>query len=85
MIYPVLPNRFIDPWNILDPREAWFTVILIASIGFLNYVLLRLYSARGLFYAAVLGGLVNDGRAGSAGLSEQRDRMRGACPSSSIC
>jgi len=59
VIYPVLPNRFIDPWNILNPREAWFTVILIASIGFLNYVLLRLYSARGLFYAAVLGGLVN--------------------------
>jgi uncharacterized membrane protein (DUF4010 family) len=34
-------------------------VILIASIGFLNYVLLRLYSARGLYYSAVFGGLVN--------------------------
>jgi uncharacterized membrane protein (DUF4010 family) len=59
VIYPVLPNRFIDPWNLLNPREAWFTVILIASIGFLNYVLLRLYSARGLYYSAVFGGLVN--------------------------
>jgi uncharacterized membrane protein (DUF4010 family) len=59
VIYPVLPNRFVDPWNLLNPREAWFTVILIASIGFLNYVLLRLYSARGLYYSAVFGGLVN--------------------------
>jgi uncharacterized membrane protein (DUF4010 family) len=59
VIYPVLPNRFVDPWSLLNPREAWFTVILIASIGFLNYVLLRLYSARGLYYSAVFGGLVN--------------------------
>jgi uncharacterized membrane protein (DUF4010 family) len=59
VIYPVLPNRFVDPWDLLNPREAWFTVILIASIGFLNYVLLRLYSARGLYYSAVFGGLVN--------------------------
>lgn len=36
------------------------TVILIAAIGFLNYVLLRLYSARGLYYSAVFGGLVNN-------------------------
>ena len=40
-------------------REAWLTVILIASIGFLNYVLLRLYSTRGLYYTAIFGGLVN--------------------------
>jgi len=57
VIYPVLPNRFVDPWNLLNPREAWLTVMLIASIGFLNYVLLRLYSARGLYYTAVFGGV----------------------------
>ena len=22
VIYPVLPNRFVDPWNLLNPREA---------------------------------------------------------------
>jgi uncharacterized membrane protein (DUF4010 family) len=59
VIYPVLPHRFVDPWGLLNPREAWLTIILIASIGFLNYVLLRLYSSRGLYYTAVFGGLVN--------------------------
>jgi uncharacterized membrane protein (DUF4010 family) len=59
VIYPVLPNRFVDPWNLLNPREAWLTVILIAAIGFLNYVLLRLFSTRGLYYTAIFGGLVN--------------------------
>ncbi|MES1256892.1 MAG: DUF4010 domain-containing protein [Acidobacteriota bacterium] len=59
VIYPVLPDRFVDPWDLLNPREAWLTVILIAAIGFLNYVLLRLYSTRGLYYTAIFGGFVN--------------------------
>lgn len=59
VIYPLLPNRFIDPWRLINPRESWITVVVIAAIGFINYVLLRLYSDRGLLYTAVLGGLVN--------------------------
>jgi uncharacterized membrane protein (DUF4010 family) len=59
VIYPLLPNHFIDKWHLLNPREAWITVIVLAGIGFVNYVLLRLYSNRGLYYGAVLGGLVN--------------------------
>jgi uncharacterized membrane protein (DUF4010 family) len=59
VIYPLLPNRFIDPWKLINPRESWITVIAIAAIGFVNYVLLRLYSHRGLLYTAILGGLVN--------------------------
>ena len=59
VIYPLLPDRYIDPMNLINPRQAWVTVVVIAGIGFLNYVLLRLYSTRGLYYAALLGGLVN--------------------------
>jgi uncharacterized membrane protein (DUF4010 family) len=59
VIYPLLPNYFVDPWQLFNPRQAWVIVIVIAGIGFLNYVLLRLYGQRGLYYAALLGGLVN--------------------------
>lgn len=59
VIYPLLPDRFIDRWSLVEPRQVWITVIIIAALGFLNYVLLRLYSGRGLFWAAGLGGLVN--------------------------
>jgi uncharacterized membrane protein (DUF4010 family) len=59
VIYPLLPDRYVDPLNLINPRQAWVTVVVIAGIGFLNYVLLRLYSTRGLYYAALLGGLVN--------------------------
>lgn len=59
MIYPVLPDRFLDPFHLLNPRQVWVTVVLVASIGFLNYVLLRLYGGRGLYFTALLGGMVN--------------------------
>jgi uncharacterized membrane protein (DUF4010 family) len=59
VIYPILPNRFVDPWQLINPREAWVTVIVVAALGFFNYILLRLYGTRGLFWSASLGGLVN--------------------------
>ncbi len=59
VIYPLLPNRFIDSWHLLNPRQSWLIVIIVAGLGFANYVLLRLFSNRGLYYTAVLGGLVN--------------------------
>jgi uncharacterized membrane protein (DUF4010 family) len=59
VIYPILPNEYVDPWHLLNPREAWITIVIVALIGFVNYVLLRVYSSRGLYFGAVLGGLVN--------------------------
>ncbi len=59
VIYPVLPNRYIDPWQLFNPKDAWISVIAIAGIGFVNYVLLRVYSTRGLYLGALFGGLVN--------------------------
>jgi uncharacterized membrane protein (DUF4010 family) len=59
VIWPLLPNRYIDPWNLLQPREAWITVIVVACIGFVNYVLLRIYGKQGITLTAILGGLVN--------------------------
>lgn len=59
VVYPVLPEGSVDPWHLIDPRAAWVTVILIAALGFANYVLLKLYGARGIQLGAFLGGLVN--------------------------
>jgi uncharacterized membrane protein (DUF4010 family) len=59
VIWPLLPDHYIDPWHLIEPREAWITIIVIAWLGFINYVLLRVYGSRGLYLTAVLGGLVN--------------------------
>lgn len=59
VVWPLLPNHYIDPWNLIQPREAWIIVVVIACLGFTNYVLLRAYGSRGIFLTAILGGLVN--------------------------
>jgi uncharacterized membrane protein (DUF4010 family) len=58
-VYPVLPVHPIDPWGLIAPRAAWITVILIAGIGFANYVLWKVFGTRGIEFAGFLGGLVN--------------------------
>jgi len=74
VIYPVLPKRYVDPWQLFNPSDAWISVIAIAGIGFVNYVLLRLYSTRGFYLGAVFGGLVNS----SATVAELSVRAREA-------
>jgi uncharacterized membrane protein (DUF4010 family) len=59
VVYPILPNRFIDPWHLINPRQAWIIVIVIAGIGFVNYVLLKIYGTRGIYFSGFLGGFVN--------------------------
>jgi uncharacterized membrane protein (DUF4010 family) len=59
VVYPVLPANAIDPWGLIEPRTVWITVILIAAIGFGNYILLKLYGSRGIEAAGFLAGLVN--------------------------
>jgi uncharacterized membrane protein (DUF4010 family) len=72
VIYPVLPNRYIDPWQLFNPSDAWISVIAIAGIGFINYVFLRIYSTRGLYLSALFGGLVNS----SATVAELGTRLQ---------
>jgi len=74
VIYPVLPTHAIDPWGILEPRSTWATVILIAALGFVNYVLSKVYGPRGLEVAAFFGGLVNS----TAAVAELSNRLREA-------
>ncbi|RAJ77289.1 uncharacterized membrane protein (DUF4010 family) [Chitinophaga dinghuensis] len=80
VIYPLLPNKYIDPWELLNLSDAWISVIAIAGIGFVNYVLLRAFSTQGLYLGAVFGGLVNS----SATVAELSDRAQSSGMKSSI-
>jgi uncharacterized membrane protein (DUF4010 family) len=59
VVFPILPRGSIDPWGLVEPRPAWITVLLIAGLGFTNYILLKLYGERGVELTGFLGGLVN--------------------------
>lgn len=72
VIYPLLPNHYVDPWELLNPKDAWITVMVLAGISFGNYILLKVYSTKGLYYSALLGGAVNS----SAAVSEIATAVR---------
>lgn len=59
VIYPALPQGTIDRWKIIDLRAAWVTVLLIAGIGFANYILLKMVGAAAVELTGFFGGLVN--------------------------
>lgn len=63
VVYPVLPDHFIDAWEILNPKEAWMTILVLAGISFVNYIFMKVYSTKGLYYSALLGGAVNSSAA----------------------
>jgi uncharacterized membrane protein (DUF4010 family) len=46
VIYPTIPKRYMDSWPLFNAGDAWMSVIAIAAIGFINYVLLRMYGTR---------------------------------------
>ncbi|MBN8558789.1 MAG: MgtC/SapB family protein, partial [Burkholderiales bacterium] len=59
VIYPALPQGAVGPWGLIEPRTAWVAVILIAGIGFFNYVLWKMYGTRGTELSGFFGGLIN--------------------------
>jgi uncharacterized membrane protein (DUF4010 family) len=80
VIYPLMPNRYVDPWELFNPADAWLSVIAISGIGFINYVLLRIFSTNGLYLGAIFGGLVNS----SATVAEISTRVETAGLSSKM-
>lgn len=60
VVLPVLPNRAVDPWGVLNPYEMWWLVILISALSLAGYVATRLFGAeRGLVLTGLAGGLVS--------------------------
>lgn len=60
VMLPVLPNQGYGPWQVFNPYASWWMVVLIAGLGFVAYVAVRLTGTRhGLLITALLGGLVS--------------------------
>ncbi len=59
VVYPLLPDANLGPYGVWNPREIWQVVMLVAGVNFAGYLALRLLGSKGLWTAAVLGGLVS--------------------------
>jgi uncharacterized membrane protein (DUF4010 family) len=60
VLLPVLPDRGFGPWQVLNPYELWWMVVLVAGISFIGYAAIKLTGERrGIVAAALAGGLVS--------------------------
>lgn len=60
VVLPLLPDRTVDPWNAINPRQIWLFTILMGALSYLGYILVRIAGpSRGLIYSTLAGALVS--------------------------
>ncbi len=60
IVLPLLPDRAIDPWQALNPRQLWMLLLIVMAINAAGHVALRtLGPRRGLLLAGLAGGFVS--------------------------
>jgi len=60
IVYPLLPQGSFGPYGAFTPRTIWKFVILVSSVSYVGYFLMRfLGESRGLILTGLLGGLVS--------------------------
>jgi uncharacterized membrane protein (DUF4010 family) len=60
VILPLLPDETFGPYNVLNPFQIWWMVVLIVGLSLVGYVAFKLFGARaGAALAGVLGGMIS--------------------------
>ncbi len=58
VVLPLLPDKVIDSLGLFNPFRYWLLVVLVSSISFASYILLKLFPD-GLSLTGFLGGFIN--------------------------
>jgi uncharacterized membrane protein (DUF4010 family) len=60
VVLPVLPDRTFGPYDVLNPRQIWWMVVLIVGISLAGYLAYRFVPRdKSLILSGVLGGLIS--------------------------
>ncbi|MUW14290.1 DUF4010 domain-containing protein [Halorubrum sp. CBA1125] len=59
VIFPLLPSESLGPNGAINPRTIWLLVVAVSAIGFVNYLIVQRYGAKGIAITSFFGGLVN--------------------------
>lgn len=58
VMLPLLPDKNLGPGGVLNPREIWWMVVLIASVSFVGYFAIRLAgTSKGILFTSLFAGL----------------------------
>lgn len=57
---PILPDRTIDPWNAINPRDVWLMTVMIAAISYAGYIAVKVTADRvALIFGSLAGALIS--------------------------
>jgi len=60
VIFPIVPNAYIDPYQVINPHNIWLMVILIVAISLCGYVTYKFFGERaGILLGGILGGIIS--------------------------
>ena len=75
IVLPMLPDRNFTAWEI-NPASTWKIVVMVSSVGFVGYFLIRKLGGRmGLWVSGLVGGIVS-----STAVSVAMGRLAGKDP-----
>lgn len=60
VVLPTLPDQTYGPYDVINPRQVWWMVVLIVGLNLTGYAAFRVFGARaGTALAGVLGGVIS--------------------------
>ena len=60
VVLPLLPNRSLGPYGVLNPSRIWFIVVLLTGISWVGYIAVRVLGpGRGLLATGFASGFVS--------------------------
>ena len=60
VVLPLLPDRDMGPYGVLNPFRIWMLVVAIVGIGWIGYIGIRVFGPkRGLLVSGLAGGFVS--------------------------
>ncbi|HSF55584.1 MAG TPA: MgtC/SapB family protein [Algoriphagus sp.] len=60
LIFPFLPDQYYGPYDVLNPKEIGWVIILTSGLGLVGYVLTKFLGPnKGILLGGIVGGLVS--------------------------
>lgn len=60
VVLPILPDKTVDPYGLINPTHVWTMVILISGLSFIGYIFTRLIdTSKALLMMGFFGGLAS--------------------------
>lgn len=83
----VIPNKTIDPWDLISPRFLILVVLMVMGLQFASYILLELRKKEGLLIMGALIGIVNSNiiNGAMASITKQDPRISDHAASAIVC